>query len=702
MSSIITYNYKPQQGMGSFSLINEANEAIAITECTFTTNTSIQDHPWGDFPWDFTLSSHLNEDGTYTHHCKFSSPLTLQAHQSLTMTYTIGTVNGLLQIAMPPYNATVTYSDNPTPQMISINNAYQGETPDVLKNKRITVYYESWGQYTTPYNASNIPVDKVNEIVYAFIGFDTAGNVRALDPWSDGQQIPTIMMQTQRYDYLNFTLSFGGWGYNGLFEGLCTNSQAIHNFAKNAVKVMIESHANGIDLDWEYPQTAEHVSGLITLLEAIRSEMKTQNVPNAHLSIAAPAGIDKITVLSQNDWTKVASLLDHINVMTYDYFGAWNEWSDFLAPLQLDPTRDPAALSNGLSKYYNVEDSMNAYLAFGIDPQKLSLGFPAYGRSMYVNSTQNDGLYQTVTGTPNGQSDNTGMFPYDSIYKTLHHEPLNLPSDLNGKAGILPNDLMAYSPETDPLLNYAKTPVATSQSENLFLSYEDTVSAHIKTEYLKEHDFGGCIQWCIDNDYLANPENSMIAAIFNTLSEKSTVQAAPKAKQDLATLRQHAMEVIKTKIDILEHFLNDLFKMLIQLRIPTQAMAPSLLRQLAESLATLKQLSQNDINGFLESQEFDETSFLNIQEKFQSCLKEMDKISASLTPYLNFQQKNTLKAKSNDVQNLCKFTRIFTKTGAHAVHAITPDGRHFDVAATPENIDILFSAQRMHEMKSKP
>lgn len=85
---------------------------------------------------------------------------------------------------------------------------------------------------------------------------------------------------------------------------------------------------DGIDVDWEYPQTTEQGSQFLALLTEIRQAMKdhadymardqgyaAEAKPQFLLSIAAPAGEENYRRLPLN---QIAGVVDFINLMVGD------------------------------------------------------------------------------------------------------------------------------------------------------------------------------------------------------------------------------------------------------------------------------------------------------------------------------------------------------------------------------------------------
>lgn len=148
---------------------------------------------------------------------------------------------------------------------------------------------------------------------------------------------------------------------------------------------MQEVYFNGIDIDWEYPQSAIDTVDSVNLLQGLRTALNKQGeLDHTHyyLTIAAPAGMDKINIFTGQQWQQIASTVDYIDVMTYDFHGNWDQvkvGSDFMSAMSLDPLLDPTTKNPILSKY-NVIDAIKTYLNNGVPANKIVLGIPLYGR----------------------------------------------------------------------------------------------------------------------------------------------------------------------------------------------------------------------------------------------------------------------------------------------------------------------------------
>jgi chitinase len=518
------YSYEvPYQGGANLIINNNGIEALIINEFTFIINANITGNPWGSlFPWGSTISIKQNADqlsNTVTVTLP-NSGVTIPSGGKAILSYGYQNNLGPLDVAMPPSEVQIGETS------LAIDGACEGINCDnpIKGEKVLGGYYTSWDQYARQYQATDIPL-AVNSISYAFIGFDASGNIKLLDSNSDGKQLPALAIRRKQYPYVNVSLSFGGWGLGDLFSQLCANPTAMENFVQNTLAAVAETQTNGIDIDWEYPATAADAANYVKLLQSLRSALdslaeKTGNP--YYLSIAAPAGIDKINVLSASQWQQVSAAVHCVNLMTYDYFGGWGPTSDFMSAMQLPA--DDINNKDPILSQYNIDDTVNAYLNLGFPSSQLILGVPAYGRAVNVASlgnTATPGWNQNVTGTPPGEyNDGSGVYDYNCIVAKQCH-------NLNQ----LPTDLQFIEPGVTPQTNTSKTPWAFSASTNTAVSYDDDLSTKTKTQYAVEQQLGGEFFWSLSGDLPVNNTKSLVH------SAATTFNSWPKIYNRLTELR---------------------------------------------------------------------------------------------------------------------------------------------------------------------
>lgn len=535
--SQLTYQYSvPYSGGATITLFNEGSTPVTITSLSFTNNTTISGTPWGTlWGWQSTMIDKLDSDNVHIIHTINENPnITIQPQQSAYLTYQLNQITGKLT----PYKAAM------DPTVVKVNGeaiAIKGKCVGVAcidpgNGKRVLGYFPNWAYWRDPkFTAEQIPYDKINMVAYAFAIFDKDGKVSLYDQDSDAVNLPIISQKRKQFPYLNASLSFGGWSWFSTppgwqcqkgespqgpaicFSQMAANPDTLNTFVTNAVSAMKEVGFNGIDIDWEYPESAD-TENFVKLLEALKvaldNEGKKDNT-RYNLTIAVGAGIDKIETLSASQWKRIESVVDHIGVMTYDFHGAWDQGkvgSDFMSAMQLDPKNDPTASSPILGKY-NTNDALNAFLERDINPNKLIVGIPMYGRMVNINGSDNTfGLYRPIIGTPQGEWDNslsgfTGMINYNCIVDRTSC----------GNHFALPH-LTLIDPTENAFGQYALTPWGFSQSE--FVTYDDAKSSSYKANWVLQQHFAGVMLWDLTGDFKPTDERSIVNSIYKVFNNK--------------------------------------------------------------------------------------------------------------------------------------------------------------------------------------
>ena len=112
--------------------------------------------------------------------------------------------------------------------------------------------------------------------------------------------------------------------------------------------------------------------------EAFESESQEFKRPRLLLTAAVPVGPDNIN--GGYDVPAVASDLDFINVMAYDFHGKWENTVGHNAPLNA-PSSD-----SEWRKQLSVDYASNLWVKLGAPREKLIIGMPTYGRTFQLSN----------------------------------------------------------------------------------------------------------------------------------------------------------------------------------------------------------------------------------------------------------------------------------------------------------------------------
>lgn len=219
-----------------------------------------------------------------------------------------------------------------------------------------------------------------------------------------------------RHSGLKVLISLGGWTWSRGFSSAAQpeNRQA---FVASCIDAYIRGNLpvtdgaggpgaalgvfDGIDIDWEYPVacglacgTPQDNANFTALLAEFRRQLDAVR-PGLLLTVAVGAGIDKIRVTDPGAYHPY---LDYINVMTYDFHGAWDPRTNHHSAL-FDSPSDP---STGDTTLYNSNDAIEAFISRGVPASKLNIGIGYYGRGWTGVASGNNGMYQTAGGAAAG------------------------------------------------------------------------------------------------------------------------------------------------------------------------------------------------------------------------------------------------------------------------------------------------------------
>jgi chitinase len=275
--------------------------------------------------------------------------------------------------------------------------------------------------------------------------------------------------------HLKTLLSVGGWTWSGNFSAAAATPTSRATFADGCVALMKQYGFDGLDIDWEYPVsgglnpgTTADKANYTLLLKALDSALQSAEAKDRRdylLTVATAAGPSNVANI---DVPGVAATVDWINIMTYDYNGAWDKTTGHNAPLfRSTADRGPVGL--------DVDATVTNYLAKGAPGAKLVLGMPFYGRSWTGVPSAGNGLAQSATGAGPGTWE-PGMLDYHDIVARY------LPT--SGK----------HRDST------SQVPYLYDPNTKVFISYDDPQSLTAKAQYAKSKGLAGAMVWELSSD----------------------------------------------------------------------------------------------------------------------------------------------------------------------------------------------------------
>ncbi len=329
--------------------------------------------------------------------------------------------------------------------LIVVGHIYAGEY-------KLGGYYRSWaqGQFTP----NDIDFEQVTHLFHAFAWPTANGDLQY-----DYDFLNLSLIQKTHHAHRKILLSLGGATNSDGFSPMAADDNARSRFIEKVVNFIQKYQYDGVDIDWEFPESATDRINMVKLVNELRKKMDSTG-ESYLLTMAIPVG-DWFGQWFQFDVLK--NIVDWFNAMTYDFHGSWTNHAGHNAPLY---SPSPAVDNCG-----SVDEGIK-YLVDqrALPPEKILLGLAFYGRQFNTS-----GLYHSSSG-------GDATFGYADIVPLIG----------NG---------WVYHWDT-----VCKVPYLTNNAGNKLFTYDDTVSIKLKCEYALNTNLVGCMIWALGHDKIGDSQ----------------------------------------------------------------------------------------------------------------------------------------------------------------------------------------------------
>ncbi|NLK43994.1 MAG: glycoside hydrolase family 18 protein [Tissierellia bacterium] len=361
---------------------------------------------------------------------------------------------------------------------------------NMVQDKKIVGYYASWAAYSG-FSPDQIDPTKLTHINYAFANISQDLKISLGDPYIDYFNIMRLNNLRSINPDIKILISVGGWTWSDKFSDVALTEESRTIFANSCLEFIQTYGFDGIDIDWEFPVSGglptnkyrpEDKENFTLLLRTIREKLDEQSIMDGKeyvLTIAGSAGTIGVDNLELGE---IHQYIDFANIMTYDFHGAWDKYTDFNAPLYTN--------HDSLNYFKpSVDESIKSWINSGFPREKIVMGIPFSGKLYNNVEAWDNGLYQSFEGSSViSFGEISTKYLYNQAFLRHYHPVAMAPWLYNGTT---------------------------------FISYEDEESIYYKSEYIKLNGLGGAMIWELSED----PNRILLDFLYQSLQYENIYES---------------------------------------------------------------------------------------------------------------------------------------------------------------------------------
>ncbi len=351
-------------------------------------------------------------------------------------------------------------------QKYDMTNIFKDELK--AKGKQVIAYFCNWSVYNDYHQRqtpADLPWEALTVVNYSFFqigGYDTgtkdttptalsANEVHTIDAWADdygsteGGDPPSMLLEMEeyaaKYPDVKCMFSIGGWTRGDGFAEAVETAANRQTLINSIIAFMNKyTFFDGVDLDWEYPgvgsreadfddcadmgcpNSSNDFKNYADFVAELRTALDSNFKSSGRNMITAcfPGAPEK---LAKQDVVRLGQTLDYLNMMTYDYHGAFDPTIGYNNPLYAHPETPDE---------WCTDNTVKAILGYGVPASKVNIGAGLYSRGwagVIPDADMNPAPLQDPTpifGTTEGKEivmkfDATKAYVDGSVYPTTQY-----------------------------------------------------------------------------------------------------------------------------------------------------------------------------------------------------------------------------------------------------------------------------------------